>query len=540
MKALVLTLGHNSSAILIEDGNIIAGYEEERLSRVKSDSGYPHLAIMKLEKLYNLPKDIMIYVSHWFLDGKLPPSNKYWRPELLLKYTEPAKGLQDDLTHHDSHALSAQVFAGDNFADSYNLFVFDGFGTEGECISIYEKRPDKHITKIKTFHGFKNSLGLFYQYATAYCGMTMHQHEYKMLGYEAHIDLIMKNIDDLELIDDCIDNFSDSRINKLHKYIPEYDLGSLKDTQQWVDAVLYTFLDWVDAQDITLPDEQRDRILVSYFTQRHVENMIKHFQGLYPSKNLLVVGGVFYNVKINSLLCDLTPGKFCVMPLAGDQGAGLGVYQYYNGDLKWPNHLFWGHRDPIIKSDCPGVYMANSPYMYLYDNLHTHGIVNFVRGPMEFGPRTLCNTSTLAIPAQKNAMIINMMNNRTNEMPFALVVTRKQASDLFMNTDKVHKSLEYMIITREFEMGEEIGLDGGSHYYPIENRYTCRPQITDDPIMVGLLNEFGPLINTSFNFHGEPIVYSQEDIESNHTSQRATYPIITIIERSQYVTKYIS
>jgi predicted NodU family carbamoyl transferase len=149
---------------------------------------------------------------------------------------------------------------------------------------------------------------------------------------------------------------------------------------------------------------------------------------------------------------------------------------------------------------------------------------------MEFGPRALCNTSTLSLPTLQNAEFINKMNDRTNEMPFALVMTDGQAKDLFEDIDKIHRSLEYMIVTRRFKRGKQVGLEGGAHYYPLQDMYTCRPQITRDPLMVSLLEEFGPLINTSFNYHGQPIVYDQKTIEAAHENESKYYNITTIVE----------
>ena len=39
-KNLLLTLGHNSSAVLMDDDKVVCGYENERLSKVKSDSAF--------------------------------------------------------------------------------------------------------------------------------------------------------------------------------------------------------------------------------------------------------------------------------------------------------------------------------------------------------------------------------------------------------------------------------------------------------------------------------------------------------------------
>ena len=72
MKVLVLTLGHNASAIVVEDGIILAGYEEERLSGIKADSTFPSMAIKRLKEMYNLAPNISICISHWFLDGDFP------------------------------------------------------------------------------------------------------------------------------------------------------------------------------------------------------------------------------------------------------------------------------------------------------------------------------------------------------------------------------------------------------------------------------------------------------------------------------------
>ena len=46
--ALAISLGHNSSAIAIRDGEILGGYEEERFTQVKSDSSFPIQSIKSI------------------------------------------------------------------------------------------------------------------------------------------------------------------------------------------------------------------------------------------------------------------------------------------------------------------------------------------------------------------------------------------------------------------------------------------------------------------------------------------------------------
>lgn len=528
MKSLVLSLGHNASAVLVDDGNILAGYEEERLSGIKSDSVFPIRSINRLVELY--PGNIdAICVGHWFLDGLLPADDfKHWRLDIIRRMFPKAEilSLRRGFSHHDSHLESAEAFVGEEFPSDHHVFVVDGFGTHGEVISIYHVKGDIRA-KVFSAYGFNNSLGLLYQYATDFCGMKMHQHEYKMLAYEAHIsELIL----DTSVIDEWIDEQSHAAINQLMIQKPEILLSDLMNCKEDIHKKLQDYLGFIQMNKLCegVYTERNRRILVSYFAQRYVENVMRTICIVVNPTNLIVVGGLFLNVKVNSMLCDMIPGKFSAMPLAGDQGAGLGVYHRYFKDLKWPGHLFWGIRDKFTSSEITDIRL-NGDIDDIKTQLYRHGIVNLIRGPMEFGPRTLCNTSTLAIPTMANTVKINTMNGRTTEMPFGLVVTDYHARNLFVDTDKVHQSLEYMILTRDFKPDRHLGYKGGAHHYPLQGRYTCRPQITYDPMMIELLDEFGPLINTSMNVHGQPIVWNQQQIEYAHLKEQETLPITTVI-----------
>jgi predicted NodU family carbamoyl transferase len=164
----------------------------------------------------------------------------------------------------------------------------------------------------------------------------------------------------------------------------------------------------------------------------------------------------------------------------------------------------------------------------IYDEIARIGFVNLVHGNMEFGPRALCNTSTLALPDKQVTRLINKANDRTNEMPMAPVVTRALADDLFHDIGKVHRSLEYMIVTRKYKCGADEGMGGASHRYP-DGVATGRPQITDDPALCTILNWFGGvLVNTSFNYHGVPIVFERDSIEASHRQQRSRCPELDI------------
>lgn len=517
MKVLVLTLGHNASAILVEDGNILCGYEEERLTGIKSDSQFPIHAIQQIQRLYDFSsKYLPICVGHWFLEGQLPMNDpKHWQLETInqLFPNSGVWGLEANFSHHDSHMLSAEVFVGDSFPEDHHTLVVDGFGTHGECLSMYYRQK-----LIYREYGFHRSLGLLYQYATAYMGMKMHQDEYKCLGYETHIHKAMDS-GSIDLFNDTIEGYSYQMRNKQDRL--ERNLSVLPLIQGEIDKKLNSFI------------QGNNKVLVSYFVQHLLEEYLKDIVRQFNPTNLVLAGGVFYNVKVNSIICDMVPGKFSVMPLAGDQGAGLGVYQHYFKDLKWPGHLFCGHRDIMSPStSISGIFtrdLIDDGYKTIRVELKRSGIINLIQGSMEFGPRALTHTSTLAIPTMKNVDLINKMNGRDTIMPMALMVTEDQVKTLFEDIDKVHKSLDYMIMTRKFKPGMHNGLEGGALYYPLTDEWTCRPQIVHDPEMINLLNEFGPLINTSANVHGQPIVWDQKQIQYMHEYQRQVFPISTII-----------
>lgn len=532
MKDLAISLGHNSSAILIEDGHIVAGYEEERFTGVKADSRYPIHAIEELHKRFDLPKNTGVYVGHWFIDAQLPEPNKYWNPQHIrdLFPNGSVDSLSQDFTHHDSHIESAMVFAGRNFASQYTAVVADGFGSFGECLSFYEVSGSSYRLLHRSF-GFEKSLGMLYQYATAFMGMKMHNHEYKMLAYEVHLPEVLE-FSEIQQLREMISETATKYIRAMHtltlssQFDPVTDLAALPNVQLSINELLTGVLSKLRMLNSEIYEK---RVVISYFVQHVVESVICTSVQMYAQGSLLVVGGLFYNVKLNHLLANQTKGRFCAMPLAGDSGAALGVYQAYKGNLSWPGTLNWGKRDlKFDKDNLPkGVILVpteEEAKIVMSDQIHKTGWVNLVRGEMEYGPRALCNTSTVAIPDKGVATDINRANARTMEMPFAPVMTESQAEDYFLDCQKIHRSLEYMIVARTYGRGKGEEVLGAAHFYPEEKVYTGRPQITADPLMVNLLNEHGPLVNTSYNFHGVPIVRSPEQILDTHVKQCETAP----------------
>lgn len=530
MRELLLTLGHNSSAILIEDGDLLWGYETERVTGVKSDSRFP---LPHLEQWgATIGKVDLAHVTHWSPDDKLSSmSEKHWNPALGLEGVpihtlDTLKGR----SHHDTHMAAAMCYADSGEikfprTKSFGL-VIDGFGTLGEHFSVYELWHDKPKC-VRRYHGYDTSLGLLYQYATAFLGLKMHEDEYKLLGYEVHVsEKTWYRATDLAIAHGTQWLKDVQRSVYGSQYDPIYDIKSLTNTK----ALIFKRLTEVAiALKVTDIHGFEGRAAIACYVQTFLEwTVTATVKSLIVGdvENLVLSGGCFYNVKLNRRLINHVTGKVCVYPLAGDQGNALGLYAMAHPEWKFPKDLFWGKRVLRPAGLIDGTFCGNEDQVFdfVIRQLKNVGYVNLVRGGMEFGPRALCNTSTLALPTRENVEKINAMNERNTVMPMAPVMTRVMYNSLFEDTHKVWKSEQHMIVALEHKEAPWPRYEGVCHKYEYPCRHhTSRPQVigADDLFMNTLLDEFGGmLINTSFNFHGKPIALGMSSVVLNHLEER--------------------
>ena len=477
MAELLLTLGHNSSAIVVQDKKVVVGYEEERLSKVKSDSSFPKMAIAECMK--HVTANITdIYVSHWFNTEELE-DNKYWQQKYIEANFKNAKihTLNKDFTHHDAHAQSVWNFSG---TEEGLTVVADGFGNNAEVLSLYVDGVLDHRA-----YQYSKSLGLMYQYATSYLGLKENQDEYKLLGYEIHCKA---NIDDfaasisadlVKLLQDTITKF---------EYDMSVDLAKVK--EKW-----YKIFDTVKAANH--PDEEI-RPLIAKLVQKVIETVILNFIAKYKAKFVQLSGGIFYNVKLNNAVLRHVD-KLVINPLCGDQGCGLGMIK----GLTY-NDLYFGKREDSHFYLTPQVGT-------IAEFIKTEGFYDVMYGSMEFGPRALGHTTTYAKPLLENVEKINSLNRRSTIMPMAPVVTREFFEENFKDTEKIIKSEKYMICSFDFKtMKDE--WRGAAHYDPDRDVYTGRVQVVDEGWIYTLVDMLGGiLINTSSNFHGCPINFTLKD-----------------------------
>lgn len=567
---LLITLGHNSSAIFVDNSSFeetgkssIIGYEEERLSRIKADSQFPVDAIneIKFNVGLNRMKGCEIRISHWFnLTGAEIP-NKYITLQDIKMLEEISTNIElvnKDFTHHDAHAYSAYEFRDYFKKQEGNIPVYcivaDGFGNNEEVLSVYRRDTGKKPELIKRFYGYEKSLGLFYQYATSFVGMKENQDEYKFLGYEAHIS---KAFDDAEIrilaeeSDKIAEKFKamystdDAKMEFAGVCSREINYDKLAKTkEEWhkLFADILFKLNFNDSDNTTTAA----RVAIAFVVQRTVEKVVNCIVASFGIKYLCLAGGLFYNVKLNnSILTSLADvdGNLSIMPLAGDQGAAIGMYAAEEDTPQFPfRTLAIGTRRlyNINKfADDENIFVEQIPQIgdteslrclvsEIADHIADGRIVNIVYGNMEFGPRALCNTSSVFLPNAELTAENNANNKRNEVMPCAPVCTPFAAANLFSKDEleRVIGSLNFMICTLHYTKPHSNMYDGVMHNETLSTKYTGRPQIVQvDSFMHKLLSrvqnitDMKCLVNTSFNNHGNPIVFGTADIISNHKMQ---------------------
>lgn len=537
--ALLLTLGHNASAIYLRDHQVVVGYENERITKVKSDSSFPSAAIHEIKRNFELPPDIDIYISHWIIDFNFTIT-KWWDQEFIDDHfpNSTIYSLDPKFTHHSAHAWSVKAFCGKEFnSQNFKVIVADGFGNMGETFSIY----DHQMNPIFKSFGFETSLGLLYQYATSFLGMKENQDEYKLLGYEAIKNKCLTNstIEDIHrmahekaqsIVSTMISGTLESKFDPL--YMKDALVKIKMDHRKTFEKILRKIIGTM----IVNHEDNLSKVIIATYVQRIVEKVLSYFVQKYDCKELMIAGGLFLNVKLNRVIAEQV-SKLGIMPLAGDQGAAIGLYAYHNPSFTFPSTLCWGKRNlnkikENTRSDILILGSGTQSASVIAGMLNQNLIVNLVRGDMEFGPRSLCNTSTLALPSDENKEYIDKLNDRESIMPMAPVLLELNYRRFFEPTTVIGKSLRYMICTTKYH-GE---MPGVSCADPDNDVFTGRPQLVtlDDMFMTNILDLVDDhiLINTSLNEHGMPIVFNIDDVVRCHEFQKSRddeHRLITIV-----------
>jgi carbamoyltransferase len=529
---------HNSAASLLVDGKLVAAAAEERFSRVKNQSGFPHRALEFVLKHAGLDasdvdavayaalpfgaerlKDFggyatnLFYVTRaggsrltrlrhvanntraFFIRTELPEWGKSQR---LIAEALSEHDLADKLTfvdHHRAHCASAYYASGFERCLAVSL---DGYGS-GQAGAFYlcERGKLKLLSEIP----YPHSLGTFYRRVTQALGFKANQHEGKIVGLAA-----FGNPERLRGV--VGQRFDLSHSDYFRLPAGQDPLFARKLAAQY----------------------PREDVAAAY--QQVLEDVVSEYVGRWISRlgvsRVACAGGVFANVKMNQRIAELPRvEEVFVFPAMGDDGVGAGAAYALHAELVGlePKRLADMYLGPgyteremeqaLERSDLP-FHRSNQVELEIARLLAEERVIARFDGRMEFGPRALGNRSILYPATQPEVnQWLNKRLNRTEFMPFAPVSLAEHAAELYENVEVVRYTSEFMTITTDCtarmkrESPAAVHVDG-----------TARPQLVrreTNPSLHAVISAYraqagiSTLINTSFNMHEEPIVCSPED-----------------------------
>ncbi len=552
MKVLGIGTGGDSGAALVEDGRILAAVNEERICRLKLVEGFPRGSIqdvletsgtsldevdrVMVAATQDLFKDELEPFEGWFQHHPTGPSGMLKRvagkfarfrnqlPILEKGYyalLEPAfarrrrdieRILKDEygfrcpiqfVDHHLCHLTSAYYTSG---YDDALVMSADG-GGDGRSALAYTVRGGQweHLSDVSAY----NSLGNWYAYVTHLCGFKAMKHEGKITGLAAH---------------------GEPKYRELLNSLIQEDEGRFFNRSNVV------FRQAIEELERRLPTGwNREDMAAS--VQIHFEDLMRRYVGHWARvsglHDVAMAGGIVANVRVNEEIHSIDEvNNLFIHPHMGDGGlpAGAALSCCIPG---FTPQTMDRNPDPIetvyLGRDFTGTDIDEAlraadltpealtePLEERVAELLTEGyVVSRAHGRMEYGPRALGNRTIMSHPTDPAVNDwLNKNLNRTEFMPFAPSCLHEERHKLFENIEGAEKAAEFMTITFHCTEWAQKHMNGVVH---IDN--TARPHLVkpeNNPGFHRIIDAFHrrtglpAVINTSFNMHEEPIVYSAE------------------------------
>ncbi|MDO9084082.1 MAG: carbamoyltransferase N-terminal domain-containing protein, partial [Humidesulfovibrio sp.] len=326
---------HDSAAVLLVDGRIVAAAQEERFTRKKHDAAFPHMAARYcLAEAGLTPADlaaVAFYDKPYLKFERLLETYHAFAPRGLRSFLAAMpvwireklfmrKMLKDELArlgpmvgpavntngpeiffpeHHLSHAASA--FYPSPF-DEAAVLTIDGVG-EWATTTI-GKGVGNQLTILRELH-FPHSLGLLYSALTAWCGFKVNSGEYKLMGLAPYGSPPgMGGSERVAryrrvILDQMVDLRADGSLLLNMDYF-EYATGLTMCNARRFEAALGLPQ---RASESEITQEYMDLALaIQQITEEAVLRMAETAKSLTGSKNLVMAGGVALNCVANGKL----------------------------------------------------------------------------------------------------------------------------------------------------------------------------------------------------------------------------------------------
>ncbi|NVJ91545.1 MAG: hypothetical protein HWE34_07795 [Methylocystaceae bacterium] len=525
----ILGLGgssHDFAAVLMVDGQIVVGIEEERLTRRRHATTWWFEVPCQRAIDYCLETaGLSIEDIDHIVAGDIVPTrllNDLPNIELINHHLLHAASI-----YHYENVEQMAVLSIDGGGSYLDSLMNVGQKDQRETISFYHgkqghlellgRTAGDCMREIDSFSkSVSNSIGYFYDLITRSIGFGKYQ-EGKTMGLAAYGKPVYQQ--DLSKYITMGESYSDAFLfNPLDKNLLDFISYEIK-RQNHCFQVHADFA--ASGQAIF---------------EKAIFNCAQSVLNKTGANHLGLAGGCALNAVSNGRLKAALQKegiKLHLLPFANDAGQAFGAIAYkarqlgYNGpfrlkenrglvDLAHPGKKYsQNHIVSALNKFYPKVEFSYMPesYDFLARKLSEGQIIGIFQGGSEFGPRALGNRSILAYP--QNEKIRERLNrtikHREPFRPIAPMVRTEDFSTYFEGEDD-HM---FMISTANVKKDKLQEIPSVAHFDGTA-RVQCLAK-ENNPLLhrtLGLLGQSGlhPVIcNTSFNGPGEPIVETPED-----------------------------
>ena len=526
---------HDSSACLVQGGQLISALEEERFTRRKHTWQFPHTAIDRCIEIAGIDYGDIDHIAvsikptlHWQKKvfyalahpTHLPSFAKHelwdaWNRQRDFRDWYKSKWGESGppvhfIPHHLCHA------AGSFFISPFESAAILSLDGSGEWSTSFLGHGQGNQVRTLGESFFPDSLGSFYEAATEYCGFKVNYDEGKTMGLAP-----LGNADRFH-----------EQVQRLVNISPN---GDIQLDHAWFRHQFWGAKRYGEKFEQEFGKARSSKSAKEKFEQHHLdvaaafqcvleESGLKLANQLYErtgEKNLVIAGGVSLNSVMNGRILRETPFEdVYIMAAAGDNGTSIGAaYYLYNSILKQPRNFV--HLDPYLGTSYDNNAVkkvldeAKVRYEYHEDIaavtaklLHENNIVGWFQGRMEIGPRALGCRSILADPTDPRMKdkINAEVKHREAYRPFAPSAIVEARNDYF----DIGVEDPFMLKVCNVLKDQQQTLSAITHVDGTARLQTVSADT--NPLYHRLISEFGKLsgvpvvLNTSFNIMGEPIV----------------------------------
>lgn len=541
----------DSSAAVFVDGKMIAAIEEERFTRTKHWAGFPKLSIefclreagVSYEQVdyFAIGRDPKAKLFKKFMyllknlsgsasavKDRLQNSKKVGsiEEELALISGLPAskfEGRVKNIEHHRSHLASA--FFASPFEKAACLSI-DGSGDFSTTMTGIGKGNNIEVLNSVDF---PHSVGIFYTAFTQLLGFPHYGDEYKVMGMAPYGEpkFVDKVRDVIHLTDDGLFKLNLKYFRKGTAGVITYDENNIPVVASMYSEYMVEKFGKPRAKDEPLTQEHKDLAAsVQRVTEEVIFHLLNHLHKKTGLDSVCIAGGVAQNSVANGKITRNTGFKNVYIPSAGhdagiSMGAGLWVQHQLLGQKRSPIFsAYTGSRfsnDEIKKIlDSKSISYKHLEDADLYNEvtecLINGGVVGWMSGRAEFGPRALGGRSIIADPRRNDAKeILNAkIKRRESFRPFAPSILGEYVDEYF----EVNERVPFMEKVFPFKKEKHSVLPAVTHVDGTGRLQSVDKEIS--PRYYALIDRFREktgvpvLLNTSFN-ENEPIVNAPEE-----------------------------